>query len=231
LARERLRTLLKEEPDVRIVEECSTGEETLAALAGGRADLVFLDIKMPGLTGFEVLHYLPKERLPLVVVVTAFDEHAVSAFEVPALHYLLKPYKQSALREAVARARVALAQRRTAGESASQPARLQRISIRVGNRLVFVRTDQIDWIESAGNYVVLHCGKDNHVLRQTIKALEDSLAADRFLRVSRSALVNRDRVKEVQPSPSGEHRILLLDGTQIAMTRGLREVEQSLKFA
>jgi two-component system, LytTR family, response regulator len=231
LALERLRMLLQKEEDIQIVRQCATGKEVLAAIAVDAIEVIFLDITMPGLDGFEVLQALPKERTPLVVLVTASEKHAVRAFEVPALHYLLKPYKQSALSEAVARARTALLARPaiTSPESGAFN-RLQRIPVRLGNRILFVRTDQIDWIESAGNYAILHCGRDNHVVRQTMKGLEDSLPGNRFLRVSRSALVNRDRVREIQPDDAGDHMVILSDGKRIAMSRSAREVELSLKF-
>jgi len=231
LALERLRMLLQKEEDIQIVRQCATGKEVLAAIAVDAIEVIFLDITMPGLDGFEVLQALPKERTPLVVLVTASEKHAVRAFEVPALHYLLKPYKQSALSEAVARARTALLARPAiAFPESGAFNRLQRIPVRLGNRILFVRTDQIDWIESAGNYAILHCGRDNHVVRQTMKGLEDSLPGNRFLRVSRSALVNRDRVREIQPDDAGDHMVILSDGKRIAMSRSAREVELSLKF-
>lgn len=116
--------------------------------------------------------------------------------------------------------------------SGTRPAGLlKRIPVRTGNRIIFVRVEEIDWIESAGNYAVLHCGKENHVIRHTIKGLEDMLPREGFLRVSRSALVNRDRVLELQPSPEGVYAVVLSGGTRVAMTRGPREVEESLKFA
>ena len=238
LARERVRTLLKDEPDIEVIAECADGGEALSVLRDQSPDLVFLDVQMPGQGGFEVLRGL--ERLPLVIFVTAYDHHAVQAFEVHALDYLLKPFKASRFKETVARARAALASR--AGDAASknllawlgqlqrEREYLSRIPVRTGERVVFVKTSQIEYIEAAGNYVVLHAGKENHVVRETLTALEEKLDPREFLRLSRSALVNVEQIKEVQPLFKGEHVVRLHNGKQLTMTRGIREVQELLKF-
>jgi len=241
LARERIRTLLAPERDIEVVGECANGNDALAALKQKSPDLLFLDVQMPGMGGFEVLRALEPERMPLVIFVTAYDQHALKAFEVHALDYLLKPFKQARFRETLQRARELLANREAAaasksllallGQVQSAPEHLARIPVRNGDRVVFVKTTQIDYIEAAGNYVVIHAGKENHVVRETITALEQKLDPKKFLRVSRSTLVNVDQIKELQPLFKGEHAILLQNGKQVTMTRGLREVQEALKFA
>jgi two-component system LytT family response regulator len=240
-ARERIRTLLADEPDVEVSGECGTGTEAVAAIRERRPDLIFLDVQMPGMGGFDVLRTLEKGCMPLVIFVTAYDQHALKAFEVHALDYLLKPFKQARFRETVAHARRVLGGRRAVeesqkllallGQAQAQPDRLARIPVRDGDRVVFVKVESVDYIESAGNYVVVHAGKDNHVVRETLTALEEKLDPKQFLRISRSTLVNVDRIKELQPLFKGEHAVLLQNGKQLTMTRGIREVQERLKFS
>ena len=257
LARRRVRQLATDEPDLEFVGECADGPEALAAIAEKAPDLVFLDVNMPGLDGLEVAGKLPRERLPVIIFTTAYDQHAVRAFEARALDYLVKPLTAERFRAALARAREHLEQRR-AGEAArglldllaarsggegapplsaapprpagGAPAYLTRLTIKTEERLVVLRTEEIDSIESAGNYVSVHVGQESHILRDTLGNLEGQLAPEKFLRISRSAIVNLDRVKELQPLFKGEHLVVLRNGRKLAMTRGLREVEQALRF-
>lgn len=240
LARERIRTLLQNDEDIEIIGECADGRKALDAVQQQSPDLVFLDVQMPGLGGFDVLRELGGERVPLVIFVTAYDQHALKAFEVHAVDYLLKPFKPARFKETVQRAREAFAHR-SAGNATKnllallnqlQPERehISRIPVRIGDRVMFVKANQIDYIESAGNYVVLHAGKENHVVRETMAALEQKLDPKQFLRLSRSVLVNVDQIKELQPLFKGEHAVLLHNGKQLTMTRGLREVQELLKF-
>jgi two-component system, LytTR family, response regulator len=240
LARERIRTLLQGEPDVEILAECPDGATALAAIRKHSPDLVFLDVQMPGMGGFEVLQALGEEKMPLVIFVTAYDQHALRAFEIHALDYLLKPFKPARFKQTVQRARETLAAQQTGAATqhlldllgGTKPARerLARLAVRVGERVLFVKVEQIDYIESAGNYVVVHVGKENHVVRDTLTALEETLDPKQFLRISRSTLVNLDQVKELQPLFKGEHAVLLHNGKQLTMTRGIREVQEALKF-
>ena len=240
LARERIRTLLQSEPEVELLEECADGPAGLAAIRKHSPDLVFLDVQMPGMGGFELLQELEAERLPLVIFVTAYDQHALKAFEIHALDYLLKPFKPARFRQTVQRARETLAKEQAGAATqsllqllgaAKPPAeRLARLAVRVGEKVLFVKTEHIDYIESAGNYVVVHVGKENHVVRDTLTALEQKLDPKQFLRISRSTLVNLDQVKELQPLFKGEHVVVLHRGQQLTMTRGIREVQQALKF-
>ncbi|MFZ2642351.1 MAG: LytTR family DNA-binding domain-containing protein [Verrucomicrobiia bacterium] len=241
LARERIRTLLAKEPDIEVVGECANGDEALAAMKKQPANLLFLDVQMPEMDGFELLSRLDKDKLPAVVFVTAYDQHAVKAFEVHALDYLLKPFKQSRFKEAVQRVRDQIARRQTddvskrllqlLGERKPAPVYLHRLTVRENERVALVKVNQIEWIESAGNYVVLHAGKQNHVLRETLAALEAQLDPGLFLRISRSVLVNLDQVRELQPLFKGEYVVVLYNGKQLPMTRGIRELEEKLRFS
>ena len=243
LARERLRTLLATEPDLEILGECVNGREAVAAVKRSRPDLLFLDIQMPELDGFQTLAQLPAP-LPIVIFVTAFDEHAVKAFEVHALDYLLKPFKPARLKAAVVRARAQLAAKKSGGDDTSQrilallearaaaaPEYLARLAVRDRDKVRFVKTADIDWIEASGNYLVLHAGKENHVLRETLTSLEAQLSPKEFFRINRSALVHIDRVRHVEPAFNDEHIVVLGDGTRLTLTRGLRELQERLRFA
>ena len=239
LARERVRLLLKDEADIELVGEAANGADAVAAIKKLKPDLVFLDVQMPEMDGFDVLRALGREHLPVVIFATAFDQHAVRAFEVHALDYLLKPFKPARFKQAVQRARERLQSKgRDAASQAlldllaqrqPQPAPVTRIAVKSPERTILIKVEQIDWVESAGNYVILHVGKETHTMRETMTALEQKLPSSQFLRVSRSALVNADRVKELQPAFNGEHVAVLRDGTRVPMTRGLREVQEFLE--
>ena len=242
LARQRIRLLLQDEPDIDLLGECGSGPEALAFIQQNPPDLMFLDVQMPEMDGFGLLAALSPEQVPAVIFVTAYDQHALKAFEVNALDYLLKPFKPARFKETVQRARERLDTRAKDSPSVQallellgrQPAAgtyLTRLSVKTEDLIVFLRTEQIDCIESAGNYVAVQVGKETHILRDTLNALESKLNPERFLRISRSAIVNLDRVKELQPHFHGEHVVILTTGKRLTMTRGLREVEQAIKFA
>ena len=255
LARQRIRLLARAEPDLELIGECADGPAALLAIARDVPDLIFLDVQMPEMDGFELLEKLPRNRLPLVIFTTAYDQHAVRAFETHALDYLLKPFKPERLKAALARARDYLANQKAssaaqglldllaarqiaAGPVSATPAMapvagpqiLTRLTIRNDDKVTVLKTAEIDSIEAAGNYVAVHVGKDSHILRETLNALETQLDPEKFLRISRSTIVNLDRVKELQPMFKGEYTIVLHNNRRLAMTRGLREVEQALKF-
>jgi two-component system LytT family response regulator len=246
LARQRIRLLAREEPDLELLGECASGTEALAAIERERPDLLFLDVQMPEMDGFELLHKLPRERLPIVIFTTAYDKHAVRAFEAHALDYLLKPFQPDRFKAAVARAHEHLANQQASAAARGlldllagrkdTPATgrgqfLTRLTVRRDEKVVVIKTADIDSIESAGNYVAVNVARESHILRETLNALEKTLDPEKFLRVSRSAIVNLDRVKELQPMFKGEHVIVLQNGKRLAMTRGLlHEVEQALKF-
>jgi len=233
LARERLRLLLSREEGIELVAECPNGTDAIEAIDRLQPDLVFLDIQMPGATGFEVIEAVGAERMPLVVFVTAFDQYALRAFDVHALDYLLKPFDRERFHEALVRARQQL-DRRTNGDLERRllelvqdlkpsAQRLERFVIKSGGRVFFVRSDEIDWIEAAGNYVKLHVAGESHLFRETMNTLEAQLDPDTFFRIHRSHIVNIERVKELQPWFNGEYVVFLRNGTRLTLSRGYRE--------
>lgn len=237
-ARDRVRDLLAGEPDIAIAAECASGCEAIAAIGTHRPDLLFLDIQMPQVNGFDVLRALPAKQLPAVIFTTAYDQHALEAFEVHALDYLLKPFKHARFKAALQRAREHL-QKRGANDSDTRllallerfrPARTYttRFVIKTVSRVVIVKAGDIDWIESAANYALLHVGDKTHLHRETMRSLEEQLSPEQFVRVSRSAIVNIERIKELQPMMKGEYIVTLHNGKQLTMTRGIRELQQAL---
>jgi len=242
LARKRVRKLLSQETDLEVIGECENGHEAIEFIREQKPDLVFLDVQMPEVTGFDVLRALPADKLPAVIFVTAHDQHAISAFEVHALDYLLKPVSQERIHGAIQRARQHLQARDTAAinqqlldllktPKETAPTYLNRFAIKTTERTVFVRVEDVDYIESASNYVVVHTKAENHVLRETLANLETVLPPKSFLRISRSIIVNLDRVKELQPGIEGEHVIVLQNDKQLIMTRGMREVQEKLQYS
>jgi two-component system, LytTR family, response regulator len=234
--------LLAQEPDIAIAAECSSGREAIGAITAHRPDLLFLDIQMPGVNGFEVLRALPSKGLPAVIFTTAYDQHALEAFEVHALDYLLKPFKAARFKAALHRAREHLQKRNGGGDMDGrilallerfQPRRTYttRFVVKSATRVVIVKADEIDWIESASNYALLHVGDKTHVLRETMRSLEEQLSPEQFVRVSRSTIVNIGRIKELQPMMKGEYVVILGNGKQLTMTRGIRGLQQALQPA
>ncbi len=231
LARERIRTLLRKEPDIEVAGECGDGGRAVTAIEKERPDLVFLDVQMPEAGGFEVLEAVGAERMPAVIFVTAYDKYALRAFEVHALDYLLKPFDRQRFREALERARAHI-RRAQAGElhqrllallgDVRPVTRRERLVVREGGRIFFLRAEEIDWVEAAGNYVRLHAGKRAHLLRETLAGLEEQLDPARFARVHRSAIVNLDRVRALEPGPHGDAALLLRDGTRLTLSRTCR---------
>jgi two-component system, LytTR family, response regulator len=228
LARERIRTLLAPHRDLELIAECGDGEATVRVLAAERPDLLFLDVQMPELDGFGVVQAFPPDQLPRVVFVTAYDEHAVRAFEVNAVDYLLKPVEPKRFEAALARVRERLAQPRSDRDPALEAVLTElrrarghatRLVVRDGSRVSFVRTEEIDWIDAAGNYARLHVGGATHLLREPLKVLEARLDPERFLRVHRSAIVNLERLTSVEPYFHGEYVLTLRDGTRLTSSR------------
>ncbi len=238
LARERVRGFLQKAADFEIVGECATGTEALNAIVSQHPDAVFLDVQMPGMTGFEVIQALPPGESPTIVFTTAHDQFALEAFDVNAVDYLLKPFKAARFEESLERIRRAV-DSKTAEPTNRRLAQWldQRVPIAPGqrrlmvkdtDRVVFVRLDDIDWIEAAGNYAVLHVGRNSHVLRETMGNLEETLPEELFFRVSRSAFIHLQRIRELQPLPGGQHVVILNDGQKVTMTRPLRELQTRL---
>jgi two-component system, LytTR family, response regulator len=237
LARKRLLALLHKEPGIEVVGEADGGTSAVARILALEPDLVFLDIQMPGMDGFAVLRAIAGKHVPLVIFVTAYDEHAIRAFEVQAVDYVLKPVVEKRFREAVRRAvdRLAASSADTIRKQmaallerlpSSSPA--DRLAVRSGERTIFVRFDDIDWIDVEGDYARLHVGKDKHLLRETLSDLERRLPAARFLRIHRSFIVQSDRIQSVQPWFKGDYVIILRDGTRLQSGRTYRQRVQDL---
>jgi len=231
--RRRLARLLSEEPDVRVVAQCAGGREAVDRIREESPDLVFLDVQMPQMNGFEVIEAVGGERMPLVIFVTAYDQHALRAFQVRALDYLLKPFDRERFTDALQRARKQI-ERDESGDLGrrllalvkdlrrDQP-RTDRLVVKSGGRLFFLRADEIDWVEAAGNYVRLHVGSTSHLLRETMNAIESRLDPEKFFRIHRSRIVNMERIQELQPWLNGEYAVLLRTGTRLTLSRGYRE--------
>ena len=237
LALRRLRALLADEADVEVIGEAANGTEAVRAIATERPDLVFLDVQMPGLDGFDVLRATSSIHQPFVVFVTAHDEHAIRAFEVQAVDYLLKPVIETRFREAVRRAVSRLRGGSMADiarqmsqflEHVAAPQRGGRIAVKRDGRVNFVRIDDIDWVEANGDLVRVHAGKDAHVIRETMLQIEAKLPPERFMRVHRSIIVNTERVREVQPWFKGDYVLIMHDGTKLRSGRTYRQSVQAL---
>ncbi len=217
LARERVRTLLATDPGVTILGECTGGREAVEAILEHHPDLVFLDVQMPDLDGFQVLEALGDD-LPAIVFVTAYDEYAPRAFEVHALDYLLKPIEPERFGRALAHVRETLRDtddRRLHDLLDALATRNDRLVIRTRGKVSFVKPSEIDWVEADGKHALLHAGKETHVVRQQLQRLETRLAPHGFMRVHRSAIVNVDRIKELEPWFHGEYVVILKDGTKL----------------
>ena len=233
LARERIRKLLQKEADLEIIGECADGSEAVAAIRKQRPDLVFLDVQMPELDGFGVLEQLEPGPIPVVMFVTAHDRFALRAFEVHALDYLLKPFDAERFRNALERARDRVQGRQT-GELSHRISELladlrtgakkqDRLAVKTGGKILFLRMAEIEWIEAADNYVNLHLGSEAHLHRETMAALEEKLPADKFMRISRSTIVNLERIRELQPLFHGEYVVVLRNGKRLTLTRTYRD--------
>jgi len=229
LARRKLVMLLATEPGVELVGECGTAEDAVNLLRAERPDLVFLDIQLPGMDGFEVLQHAGLENVGHVVVVTAHDRYALKAFDVAAIDYLLKPYDRTRLRQTLARVQgrgtsdlhgrlLALAERLGAGSE-----RLHRLVIREGERIRFLDVGSVDWFESADNYVKVRVGVAEHLVRTTLQRLEQRLDPARFIRIHRRLIVNLDRVREGRLGVRGDYEVVLQDGKVLPVGRRYRD--------
>lgn len=240
LARRNLRLLLESDPQIEILGECRNGKEAVKAIESMRPDLIFLDIQMPEMDGFDVLERVGAEHVQAIVFVTAFDQYALKAFEVHALDYLLKPYDDLRFTQALQRAKsqietreitkvskrlLALLEERESQKLSStrRTTYLTRLMIKLANRVVLLRVDEIDWIEADGNYAKLHVGKKAHLLREKMQDLETQLDPERFVRIHRSIIVNLERIKELHPHFNGDYIVVLEDGSQLKLSRSRRE--------
>ena len=209
-----MRQLLAAFKDFTIAGECRDGREVLSVLNTLKPDVIFLDVQMPEIDGFEVIRRRTPERMPAIVFLTAYDQFAIRAFEAEALDYLLKPVSEERFAATIKRLtqRLRSGARREPGVIVSTP-----------RGVMVLHAHEIDWIEAAGNYVQLHVAGATHLLRETMTWLEEQLPAQKFLRVSRSAMVNLDRVKELQALFYGDFAVILRDGTKVTMSRNYRE--------
>jgi len=233
LGRARIRLLLAEEPWVEIVGETADGPSTIAAIEKLQPELVFLDIQMPGGSGFDVIETIGAGRMPFVIFVTAFDRYALRAFDVHALDYLLKPFDRDRFRDALARARERIAHRSDTdlerkllalvNDLKPGPQPLERFVIKSGGRVFFLRARDIEWIEAAGNYVKLHVGTETHLFRETMNGLESKLDPQHFVRIHRKTIVNVERIEELRSSLAGECTVYLRNGAKLTLSRGYRE--------
>lgn len=244
LARRGLRGLLRRADDVQVVGECRNGREAIEVITRTEPDLVFLDVQMPGKTGFDVIADIDEGKCPFVIFVTAFDKFALKAFDVHALDYLLKPVNEERFFAAMSRARAALSSSRdkelvhrflqaAADFRHSQPGTaatttIDRLPVKVNGKVMVVRVADIDWIEADRDYVVLHVGDKGWILRETIASVEARLASSGFVRIHRSALVNVDRVRELRQRSKGEFDVVLRDGKFLKMTRNYRAAVERL---
>jgi two-component system LytT family response regulator len=232
LARRRIRSLLAEAGDVEVAAECANGKEAIQAIEASPPDLLFLDIQMPELDGFDVLQAIGVGHVPVVIFVTAYDQFAVRAFEAHALDYLLKPFDDERFDAALQRARTQIRQRQGGdldrrlrallAEARRDRGYLQRLAVPTGQRSVLIRTEQIDWIEAERNYIRLHVGGRTHLLRENLSRIESALDPTVFCRIHRSTIVNINRIQAVEAPLRGESLVVLHDGTKLTSGRSYR---------
>ena len=246
-----LKLRLQEFPEIEIVGECSNGREAVKEIKAGSPDLVFLDIQMPGLDGFGVVRALIGAPAPLIIFVTAYDKFAIDAFEANALDYIVKPVEEERLKDAVHRARDAIKTRAAASREsrlvellaslsdedrdqikeliqdpswASKERYSERLSFKDGSKVVMLNADDIDWIDAAGDYMCIHAQGKTHIIRETMKTLQQRLDPARFQRIHRSAIVNVKKVKELHPHSNGEYFVILENGSELKLSRSYKDV-------
>jgi two-component system LytT family response regulator len=234
LARKKLRLLLESETGVQVVAECQDGQQTVDAVQTHKPDLLFIDIRMPQLDGFQVLEEIAADEMPAVVFTSAYDQFAIRAFEAHALDYLLKPFEADRLHHAVERARAELLKSHNRDltarildlisqktEPKSDAGRVNdRMVVRTAGKVIFLDVAEIDWIEAAANYVKLHVGPESYAMREGIGRIAERLDAERFVRIHRSVIVNVQKIRELQPCDSGEYIAVLKNGKELSCSRG-----------
>jgi len=228
LAREGIRLMLKKEVDVDVVGEAADGPSAMKSISKTTPDLLFLDVKVPGLDGFEILDRCQRGPTPLVIFTTAYEKYAVKAFDAHAVNYLLKPIRAQRLREAVQRARVELAKEPppvpdSAPATFSKSPTLRRLVVRDRDRYLLLKATEVDWIQSAANYVQLHAHGRCYLVRMTMNEIETQLEGLSFARIHRSTIVNIDRLTEIRPSPHGDFQVVLDNGTTLRLSRAYRD--------
>jgi two-component system LytT family response regulator len=246
-----LKLRLQEFPEIEIIGECANGREAVREIKAHSPDLVFLDIQMPGLDGFGVVRALIGAPAPLIIFVTAYDKYAIDAFEANALDYIVKPVEDERLKDAIHRARDAIKTRAAASresrlvellaslsdEDRDQIKELiqdpswtnkerysERLSFKDGSKVVMLNADDIDWIDAAGDYMCIHAAGKTHIIRETMKTLQQRLDPARFQRIHRSAIVNVKKVKELHPHSNGEYFVILENGSELKLSRSYKDV-------
>jgi len=237
-AREKIRRMLRQETGIEVIGECAGGLETVSFIEKHKPDLVFLEIQMPDLDGFEILRKIENGKLPFVIFVTESESFAVRAFEVSALDYLLVPFNKERLQTAVQKARQQIENRRNGSLDKLLRAFLDKfpdgknypdkIMLKTAKGISFINTNEVDWVEAAGNYVKLHVKESGHLLRETMNNIESKLNPDKFLRIHRSSLVNIDRIKELQPLFNGDYIVILQNDTELNLSRNYHDRLQRL---
>jgi two-component system LytT family response regulator len=223
LARDRLRGFLKAEAAVEVIGECGNGTEAVTMIQAASPDLVFLDMSMPGCDGLQVIARLPEEKRPAIIFATAHDKFAIDAFDVAAVDYLLKPFDRERFQQALRRAQEQLQRSRGAEFSpAAATPKPDRITVKADGRLVFLDPGEILRVEAADNYVMLHLTSGRLMLRETMAAIETRLGNQQFARINRSAIVQLDQIREIQPAQHGDYTVVLRDGTKLPLSRSLR---------
>ncbi|MEE9129083.1 MAG: LytTR family DNA-binding domain-containing protein [Phycisphaerales bacterium] len=237
LARDAIRLLLRDDCDIEIAGECRDGQSAVDALRAGNIDLIFLDVQMPGMTGFDVVREIGPEKMPLIIFATAFDEYAIQAFEAEALDYLLKPIDDARFERSLNRAKrllsqsteVKLVQRLSralevleTNAAATRPELRTKLALKTSTRVVLVDPSEIDWIEAADYCLRVHVGTTAHLLRESMQTMQQRLDDTMFVRIHRSSIVNVDRIREIQPLFHGDYVVILIDGTKLRVSRSRR---------
>ena len=257
LAREALLVMLNDDPDIEVIAECRNGREAVTVIREQSPDVVFLDIQMPEMDGFQVVEEVGAMRMPVTVFVTAYDKHALRAFEAHALDYLLKPFDHDRFNTSLQRAKTFVRQQKLGeiseslfamlrdlkikipGESptdadnrkperATQKEPIDRVVIKSGGRIYFLKIEEIDWVEGAGDNLSLHSGSQTHLIRETMGNFHAKLNQQKFLRIHRSTIVNIERIKDIRPLFKGEYVITLTSGIRLKASRGYRRELQAL---
>ncbi len=256
LAREALLVMLNGDPEIEVIAECRNGKEAVTIIRGQSPDVVFLDIQMPEMDGFQVVEEVGVRQMPVTIFVTAYDKHALRAFEAHALDYLLKPFDHDRFNTALRRAKSFARQQKLGelseslfavlqdmksktgelpsdtnnrrSERAAHNEPLDRVAIKSGGRIYFLKTGDIDWVEGAGDYLTLHSGSQTHLIRETMGNFHAKLDPQKFLRIHRSTIVNIERIKDIRPLYKGDYIVTLTSGVGLKASRGYRHELQSL---
>lgn len=251
LARKALKAMLRDDPEMEVVAECHNGMEAVTAIRQQSPDIVFLDIQMPEMDGFQVIEEIGAGRMPITVFVTAYDKHALRAFEAHALDYLLKPFDHDRFNTALQRAKTFVRQQKlgeineslfavlkdlkpksnelpSETDQSIQKEPIDRVVLKSGGRIYFLKTEEIDWVEGTSNYLTLHTAGGTHLIRETMGDFHARLDPKKFLRIHRSTIVNIERIKDLQPLFKGEYIVSLTGGQRLRSSRGYRHELQQL---